>query len=172
MTVLGQQRSLEDFVDFAINVLKANLPTALAAQVTKYADADAAAGRVVDLVAPRDEDFYAGGTGTLIRYPAVEVSIPDLRVTRFALGMVDADTDFTLVVMASNSDPRQEILYRQMNRYGAAVSDVLTQPGALGSAIVDQFRGAWRFNPEQNVADEVQSGVALIYGMKDAWLRP
>lgn len=172
MVVVGQQRSIEDYVNDAIGSLQQSLPAALAAQTARYSAADVAAGIEVKLPVPRPEDYYPGGATVHVRYPAIEISVPDLLVQNFSLHQEDADTQFTMIVLGYDQHARLEILYRKMMRLGAALYDALAQPGALGSAVIDNFRGAWRFNPETNTLDEIVSGVLLVFRMKDAYLRP
>lgn len=159
--------SAEEFVDGVVSYLSTMLPAALDGVHATYAAADVAAGRTVPYSPPRpgaspDGDYYPGGAAEILRYPSVEVALPDETGRNFDIAQIDADIAATLVLMVWDSHAQFPILYRRLLRLTAAVEDLVLSRGALpGSAIVSSLRVAWRFNPEANVRDEVVSGALL-----------
>lgn len=155
--------SPEEFADAVCDSLRINLPAALGAQTVRYADHDAAMGRVVELIAPANEDYYAGGVGAVTRYPTVEVAAPDLTASGFDIAQTDGDVTLNLIVRAFDRHPVHDILYRKMSRLGAAIISVLMTPGAVSDCTIEALRAAWRFNPETEEQDNVVSGVLLAF---------
>lgn len=161
--------SPEEFCDDVKAAFQANLQAALDAQTAKWAAADAAAGRQIELAVPDDLDYYIGGVPTVIKYPTIEIAVPDLSFNALSIGNNDGDARPRLLVRALfqlAQDP--EWLYRMGCRWFAAITSVVAQPGVLGPVDIDSERGlsgSWRFNPETNQADEVQSGVLCTYNL-------
>lgn len=161
--------SPEEFCDNVEIAMQAGIQAALDAQTAKWAARDAAAGRTIDLQAPRPEDYYIGGVPTVLRYPTIEIAVPDFRFDNLSLGNYDGDAHPRLLIRALFQLARDpEWLYRMGCRWFAAVTAVVAVPGALGPVDIDEsagFSGSWRFNPETNTQDEVQSGVLCTYNL-------
>lgn len=161
--------SPEAFCDDVKAALLANLQAALDAQTARWAAADAAAGRTIELTIPDEADFYVGGVPVVIKYPTIEIAVPDLGFSALSIQNTDGDARPRLlirVLFQLAQDP--EWLYRMGCRWFAAVTSVVATPGALGPVDIDTDRGlngAWRFNPETNEADQVQSGVLCTYNL-------
>lgn len=170
--------SSEELVDAAISTLSARLEPALVDVYAAQAAVDAAAGRTVEMKVPRPGlsesggDYYADAASTILRYPCVEVSVPDLRMENLDLAHVDADVTENLVVMIWEEGVVTPILARRLRRLLAAAYDVLLSPGALSDAAVETVRAAWRFNPEANERDEIISGGLLVFGLASTRARP
>lgn len=172
--------STEDLVDSAIDFLGGNLAAALDVIYAARADKDAAAGRSIEYEAPRPGlaevggDYYAGGVSTILRYPCVEVALPDLRMTNFDIAHFEADVTENLIVCLWEKSANMVTLYRKLTRLAAAAYDVLASEqarAALGADLQD-VRAAWRWNPEANERDEIESGALLVLGMASSRLAP
>lgn len=181
--------SVEELTDRAIQALIAQLPAQLAAMETQYA-----ADPIKDIGAlpvPRSEnvpdldnktgDYWPGGvTGPITRWPTVEVAVPDLDGQDFSLDQHESDVTPTIIVRAWLSHVRADVLYRQCCRYGAAIYNVLVTPDAtehrgsgFGAEVtVRRYSARWRFNPEQNTRDEIESAVVLIFYLDAPDVRP
>lgn len=159
--------SPEEFADAVVAALKTRLAGALTAVADQYAATDAQEGRVVPLDPPRPEDYYPGGKGALgNRWPYIDVAATDLLLADYDLGQTEADGTLALVVVAYDSHPRFDILYRKVYRLGSAIHAVLADHGALpGGARIRSCRIAWRFNPDPDTQqrEELVSGVMLAY---------
>jgi hypothetical protein len=170
--------STEEIVDAAITTLSASLPAALDARYAALAAADAAAGRSIDYSAPRPGlaetggDYHAGAVSTILRYPCVEVALPDLNMASFDLSLVEADVTENLVIVAWESSAEMSTLYRKLTRLAAAIYDVLLDPATLTGANVQTVRAAWRWNPEASDRDEIESGALLVLGLSSTRARP
>lgn len=170
--------STEEIVDAAIETLGAQLEPALTQIYADRAGADLAAGREIEMRVPKPGlreaggSYYAGAASTIIDYPAIEVALPDLNMTNFDLGMVDADVTENLVVVAWEQAVDMQILYRRLTRLLAAVYDVLIPERAIASAEVQTVRAAWRWNPETNERDEITSGALAVFGLASTRVRP
>lgn len=161
--------SPEEFCDNVKSAMQANLQAALDAQTARWAASDTAAGRTIELKVPDEQDYYIGGVPTVIKYPTIEIAVPDLHVTAFSLGNADGDARPRLVIRALfQLAESPESLYRMGCRWFAAVTTVVAEPGILGPVDIDVDRGlsgSWRFNPETDEADQIQSGVLCTYNL-------
>jgi hypothetical protein len=161
--------SPEQFCEDVKTALLAGLPDALAEQTATWAARDAAAGRNIVLEVPREEDFWIGGAPTVIRYPTIEIATSDLAFTDFSLGNNDGDARPKLLVRALFQQARSpEELYRMGCRWFAALVSVVLVPEFITDVDVDVQRGvtaSWRFNPETNTVDEIQSGVLVTFNL-------
>lgn len=180
--------SVEELTDAAIAALIAGLDAELAAQEQMYAG-----DPIRDIGAlPRPRtaatesnpnptgDYWPGGVGEVIRWPTIEVAVPDLQGDTFSIDQHESDVTPTIIVRAWLSHPQVNVLYRQCCRYGAAMFNVLMEPDAAthrGSGFgpgvsVRRYLGRWRYNPEQNQRDEVQSAALLIFYLDAPDIRP
>jgi hypothetical protein len=170
--------STEALVDAAVNLLSAFLPAALDDVYAANADRDQAVNRQIDYTAPRPGlaetggDYYADAASTILRYPAVEVSIPDLQMASFSLGQIEADVTENLVVVLWETGTRAGHLPRKLRRLAAAAYNVLLVEGAIAGAKVESVRAAWRWNPEAGERDEVTSGALLVLSLASTRARP
>lgn len=170
--------STEDVVDAAITTLSTQLGPALDAIYAARADVDEAAGRSIDYSAPRPGlsevggDYYAGAASTIIRYPAVEVALPDLNLANFDLAKLNADATENLVVVLWEQATQMTVLYRKLTRLAAAAYQVLIPDNAIGGATAESVRGAWRWNPEANQRDEITSGALLVFSLSSTLVAP
>lgn len=170
--------STEELVDVAVETLSASLGPALAAVYAARADADQAAGRTIEYEVPRPGlfeiggDYYVPASATILRYPAIEVALPDLNIANFDIGQVEGDATENLIVLAWERSAQMPVLYRKLTRLLAAIYDVLIAPTSLGSAEVQTVRGAWRWNPEAKEADQIVSGALLVLGLESTRTRP
>lgn len=162
--------SPEEFCDNVKAAFVANLQAALDEQTAKWAAADAAANRQIVLEVPDDADYYIGGVPVVIKYPTIEIAVSDLTFTSLSLENNDGDARPRLLIRVLFQEAKSpELLYRIGCRWFAAVTSVVATPGILGPVDIDSDRGitgAWRFNPELNQADEVQSGVLCTYNLQ------
>lgn len=161
--------SPEEFCDNVKAAMQTHLQDALDAQTARWATADADAGRTIELKVPDEEDYYIGGVPTVIKYPTIEIAVPDLHVTALSLGNTEGDARPRLLIRALfQLADSPESLYRMGCRWFAAVTTVVAQPGILGPVDIDIDRGlsgAWRFNPETEETDQIQSGVLCTYNL-------
>lgn len=175
--------SAETVVDAAIDALSANLGPSLDAIYSMLAAADAAAGRTIDYSAPRPGstdadpagDYYPGGASTFLRYPAVEVALPDLRMTGFDIAMQEGDATENLIVCIWEESARRDKLFRKLTRLAAATYDVLLAPSSLlllAGATVTRVDARWRFNPQMNERDEITSAALLVFELGSLRTRP
>lgn len=181
-------QSVEELTDAAIAALIVGLDTELTAIETMYAG-----NPIRDIGAlPRPRtaatdsnpnptgDYWAGGVGEVIRWPTVEVAVPDLIGDTFSIDQHESDVTPTIIVRAWLSNPRVNMLYRQCCRYGAAIFNVLATPDAAthrGSGFgpevtIRRYMGRWRYNPETNTRDEVQSAAIMIFYLDAPDVRP
>lgn len=125
-------------------------------------------------------DFWPGGVGEVIRWPTVEVAVPDLQGDTFSIDQHESDVTPTIIVRAWLQHPKVNVLYRQCCRYGAAVYNVLTRPdpvehrgsGFGPNVVVRRYLARWRYNPETNQRDEVQSAAIVIFYLDAPDIRP
>lgn len=170
--------STEELVDAAVDLLGANLEAALADVYAANLARDQAASRTIAYKAPRPGlselggDYYADAASTILRYPAVEVSIPDLQMANFSLGQIEADVTENLVLVLWEQGTRIGYLPRKLRRLAAAAYNVLLVQGAIDGATVETVRAAWRWNPEAGERDEVTSGALLVLGLASTRSRP
>ena len=163
--------SMEEFAQAVIDWLYPTLPDELAGQADRFADADAAAGLDVPLVAPDLENYYPGGVQAITRYPTIEVAAPDWTAGAYSLEQEDADLTVNVVVKATLQHARMEILYRQTTRMQAAIYSALVAPGAFADARITSVRGAIRFNPETEELDAVVSAALLVFTIASTQIR-
>lgn len=161
--------SPEQFCEDVKTALLARLPQALADQTAEWAARDAAAGREILLPMPRAKDFWIGGAPVVIRYPTIEIAVSDLAFNNLALGDVDGDAHPKLHVRALFQEASSpENLYRTGCRWFGAIVAVIADPTVFTDVGIDETLGisaAWRFSPETNAKDEVQSGVLVTFNL-------
>lgn len=179
-------QSVEDLTDAGIATMIAGLDAELTEMEATYAG-----NPIRDIGAlprPRTEatefnptgDYWAGGVSEVIRYPTIEVAVPDLQGQDFSIDQHESDMTTTIVVRAWLQHARVNILYRQCCRYGAAIFNVLAEPDATehrGSGFgpevtIKRYLARWRYNPETNTKDEVQSAAVLIFYLDAPDVRP
>lgn len=166
----------EDLVDTAVAALQGGIDAALAALEAKYAGGP----HELPLPRPRTEDYYPGGVGQVLRYPTIEVAVPDLSGDTFSIDQHESDVTTVGVVRCWMQHPRFDVLYRTTNRYGSAIFNVLASPDAAtgrgcgwGAAVtVKRYRAAWRWNPQANELDQVTSAVLLVFDLDAPDIRP
>jgi hypothetical protein len=129
------------------------------------------------LDAPKDapgepDDGYVVGGWTTLRYPTVEVAIPDWSMTNFSIAQQVSDLSPRLVVRtwAAEPQPKAGLLYRKLLRYGRATILSLTEPGAFGQdedtrVIVDGMEGRYRFDPETDQREEIVGGALVVFSL-------
>jgi len=158
----------EPFLAEALASLRTKLPAALAA-------VDVALGLSGGdaLPLPRDDggaigsanvDYYLGVVAKPLRYPLVEVAVPDWSMTGFDIAQLEADAEFPLMAAATLRDASlsSDRLYRMLLRYTRALLNVLLVPQAFGQgATVTSVRGAYRQNPESRETEQV-IGASLV----------
>lgn len=179
--------SVEDLTDNAIAALIGGLDAELTAIEARYA------GGIADIgVLPRPAttprstnqnptgDYWAGGVTKVTRWPTIEVAVPDLQGDTFSIDQHESDATPTVVVRAWLQHARVNILYRQCCRYGAAMYNVLCavdptehRGSGFGAEVeVRRYLARWRYNPEVDQHDEVQSAVVLIFYLDAPDVRP
>lgn len=163
--------SPEEFEDAVAFAIYNRLEVALQVQRDRYADADMAAERVVELVMPAWENFYPGGVAALTVHPAIEVAVPDMGISDFDVAVRDGDVTFSLIIRHWHQHAIYDVLHRQTARMSAAILDTLTGPNALPGCRVTAIRGAWRANPETREHDEIKSGAVLGLTVETTMIR-
>lgn len=170
-------QSIEDFVDAGIATLIRDLPGALTAIETLYEGGPQDIGT---LPRPRPTDYFAGGGPEPIRYPMIEVAIPDLGGQDFSIDQHESDAVAVMMIRAWLQHPKYNTLYRICCRYGAAIHNVVCDPdpdtdrgcGFGPEVTIQRYQAAWRFNPSTNERDEVTSAVMLTYWLDAPDIRP
>jgi hypothetical protein len=152
----------EPFLVEALASLKAGLPGQLAAIDALYTDFDL----VPDFV-PDADNYWTGVVRKPLKYPIVEVAVPDWTMTGFDINQMAADCSFPMFVSATlrvvePAAQHSDKLYRLCMRYVRAILNTLLVPGAFGQgAVVNAVRGAYRQNPETRDREEI-IGAALV----------
>jgi hypothetical protein len=163
--------SPEEFEDAVAFSLFNQLDPEVAAQTSRYAASDAAAGRDIPLPSLPWEAFKPGGVSIVTTYPTVEVAAPDFQVANLDLAQRDGDVEFSLIVRHWHRHAVYDILHRQSARYSAAILSVLTRPGAISDCRVTAIRFAQRANPETEEHDEIVTGTVLGLTVETTMLR-
>lgn len=179
-------QSVEDLTDAAIAAMSRGLDAELSAMEALYAGDPIR--DIGNLPRPRTEatdinptgDYWPGGVSEIIRYPTIEVAVPDLQGADFSIDQHESDITTTVVVRAWLQHVKVNVLYRQCCRYGAAIFNVLCEPdpdehrgSGFGPEVsVRRYQARWRYNPETNTKDEVQSAAVLIFYLDAPDVRP
>ena len=162
----------EPFLAEALSSLRARLPARIDAINETSAD--------VVLEKPRDDggpigspdlDYYLGAVVKPLRYPLVEVAVPNWTMTGFDLGMLTASASFPMLVglTARDASLSSDRLYRMMLRYTRAILNVLLEPNSFGQgAVVTAVSGAYRQNPESNQSEEVIGAVVVAFTLESS----
>jgi hypothetical protein len=179
--------SAEDFIDQAVATLISRLDAQIAAQQAKYAGGPHDIG---PLARPRyaeapDGDFYPGGVAEVIRWPTIEVALPDARGENPSLEQHDYDVQTRAMVRAHVSDVKAQYgrLHRLALRWGAAIHDTLMPPDPVllrGSGFgADVAVKTWRMavrnanlETEEGAPPEVQTSILLVYDLDVPDIRP
>lgn len=150
----------EPFLDAAIASLRTNLPGKLDAL-------NATASFAVPK--PDDDSYFLGVVSRPLKYPIVEVAVPDWTMTGFDVGTLTADAEFPMMVSATLRDAGEaalhsDRLYRSTLRYVRALLNTLLEPNAFGlHATVTAVRGAYRMNPETRESSEVIAAALVAF---------
>lgn len=154
----------EEFLDATIATLKANLPAALAAINAAHTDFQ---------VAVPDDDSYSTGTLDILRYPWIEVAVPDFSISNFSMEQWDADFYPVVIVRGLYQEPLSaDRLDRALKRYGQALLNVLLTPNAFGAhEVVQSVRGGYRVNPETQERTEFTGGVVAAFTIESTVTR-
>lgn len=179
-------QSVEDFTDSAVAALIDGLDAALTAIESAYTGV---AHKDVGL-APRPRtvdgeagygDYYPGGCGTIIRYPTIEVAVPDLNGGDFSVQEHESDAEPTLIVRAWLEHAKFPTLYRHCCRYGAAIYNVLANPDASGRGSgfgadveIKRYTLRWRAVPQsdEDPRKEFQAATILTFYLDAPDVRP
>lgn len=159
--------SAEDFERQVRDGLIPLLPASLQATAARYLDqdredglADADGTSWVKLDVPEQEAYALGGVDVRVRWPTIEIAVPDMILEGFDVGQRDADAEVSLVIAVWLKDARFPVLERMAKRYVAAIFDCLTDPHLLAGGI-QRARFAWRTNPETPEGDDRFEACAL-----------
>jgi hypothetical protein len=170
--------SVEELPDAVVSTLGLQLQASLDAVYAREHDRDVAAGRTITYAAPapglveEGGDYYVGGASTILRWPAIEVAVPDLNMQNFDIALTEGDFTENLVIVAWDSHVDRSILYRKLARLATAIWDVLLVPHSMGTAQVETVRAAWRQNPETPPGEELESGCLLVFGLSSTRMNP
>lgn len=153
----------EAYLDSAAEALRVNLPAALAAidpSLPVPLDDGGAVGE-------RGTDYYVGTVKKPIRYPLIEVAVPDWTLDEFSLERLTANASFPLFVGATirSADLSSDRLYRMQMRYTRAILSVLLDPDkwTVGGAIAS-VQGAYRQNPaEREDVEEITGAIVVAF---------
>jgi hypothetical protein len=163
---------VEPLVDQAIATLKAGLPARIAAANAEASD--------FDIPAIADQDYWAGGQTSLVRYPAIEVSAFAGELFNLSVSQAEADTDVQLAVigwvaMTPETGGDFSNLYRAATRYGRAILETLLVPDAFGAGVVVE-RASYRYaanpTPGERQLEEIVCAAMLFFTLGDVEARP
>lgn len=113
-------------------------------------------------------DYYIGTVVTPLRYPLVEIAVPDGSLTAFSLERLTANADLSLIVISTLRDARMtsDALYRSLLRYNRAVLGVLLDPGSFAEGgAISSVQFAYRTNPRERETEQVIGGAALAFSL-------
>lgn len=160
----------ESFLDEAIASLRTQLPAAI--------DALNLSGAYDPPVPkPEPEDYYVGPVRRPLRYPIVEIAVPNWTLTDLDLGQLTADADFTMMASVTLRDVGEaalhsDRLYRWQQRYVRALLNVLLEPNAFGQhATVTGISGAYRQNPQTRESEEVIGAAVVAFTVETTQTR-
>lgn len=161
-----------DFEAATVETLRASFPIFLAS----------VAAEVGYELPPPDDDggsideqgvSYSYGDQEVLRWPYVEVAVPDATITNLSIGQYAGDFAMNVIVRCLVSDPVGPRLNRKIKFYGRALLETLLQPDAFGDGeVVGSVRIAYRTNPETNEREEFVGGVLLVFEIPSVVVRP
>jgi hypothetical protein len=156
----------------------ASLKTGLQARIDVY---NAEAANLFDLEAPTDEDYFFGGDDLYVRFPKVEVAVPEGALGQFSLSRAEGEQGLAIAVSVWLEGETGEIpeMHERVLGYGRVATEVLIQPGAFGPAVeVSEVRSlypmipAGTFNPDTRQFDKWRTLAALEFQLNDIARRP
>lgn len=171
---------VEDLLNAALASLRETLPDRIAAMNA----ATATDGYDVVLGVPDDEPddepgssrvSYSTGADPVLRYPWVEVAVPDSTHEEWSVGQVDGIMRAAIVVRMWVSEPRPPLARadRAVKRMAACVLETLVQPGAFGGgAWVETIRAAYRVDPLVDEGTGPVAAAILVFTVGVDAVRP
>jgi hypothetical protein len=156
---------LEPILDSALAYLKTNLPLRVAAL---NAEADGFALEQIP-----EGSYYVGGKDPIPTYPSVEIAIPDWTMSRPSLDIAIVETRLPLMLRVfAQTALGEERLYRMLMRYGQCMNEAVLGWAAMHGYGLEQARGFYRFNPEEQTVDVLRGGSLYVYTLITEEVRP
>jgi hypothetical protein len=156
----------EAYLNSAAEALRVNLPAALRAidsEISIPLDDGGAVGA-------RGTDYYVGVVKKPIRYPLIEVAVPDWKLDAFDLNRLTANASFPVFVGATmrSADLSTDRLYRMQMRYTAAILNVLLNPDKWAvSGAITAVQGAYRQSPAERAdAEEITGSIVVAFAIE------
>lgn len=151
----------EPWLDAAAEALRVYLPAELSAidpELKAPLDEGGAIGQPMT-------DYYAGVVRKVLRYPIIEVAVPDDSLTNFSLARLTGDYELNMIVMATIRDADLGVgrLYRMQIAYRRAMLGVLLDPEKfLAGGAITAVRTAYRQSPEDREDAEMFVGAIAV----------
>lgn len=164
-TTMDGFQDLEQFIDALCDTFRANLNERIRVINGERTD--------FEIPEVNPEAVIPFGESVVITYPSVEVAAPDWNFGRPSIDQRDWTGTAVVMARAWWQHPDFHRLTRGLYRYGRAMSEVMSEPGAVGPhESVQSMRGFYRVNPETNERAEFTAGALIIMTVELVGVRP